>query len=75
MHPGTISIFQVINSQIGPVIGLSLSIMEDFSWILRYRGHVVPADRCSLLQNTPSLLCSGMLTNVIVGTVCMQFCS
>jgi len=60
MHPGTISLYQVINVQIGPVIGLSLSIMEDFSWVLRYHGHIVPADKCSLLQNTPSLLNSGI---------------
>jgi len=63
--------YQVVNIQIGPVIGLSLSIMEDFSWILRYRGHIVPADQCSLLQNTPSILNSGMLINVTVRNVCI----
>jgi len=68
IHLDTISIYQVVYNQIGPVIGLSLSSMKDFSWILRYRGYFVLVDQCSLLQDIPSVLNSGMLIDVIKGS-------
>ena len=60
MQAGMLHIYQLATNEIGLVIGVSLSIKEDFSWILSCRSQPVSPEHCSLLEDTPSLLNSGL---------------
>ena len=60
MKAGMLHIYQLAITKIGLVIGVSLSIKEDFSWTLSCRNQPVNPEQCSLLEDTPSLLNSGL---------------
>ena len=60
MKAGMLHIYQLAITKIGLVIGVSLSIKEDFSWTLSCRSQPVNPEQCSLLEDTPSLLNSGL---------------
>ena len=54
-----LSIYQCTPTEVGPVIGLSVTIKEDFTWILSYRHQLVPREHCGLLENVPISINSG----------------
>ena len=44
----------------GLVVTLSLSVSNDFSWVLRYKGDIVEPQSCQYLQGLPFLVNSGI---------------
>ena len=58
----SLSIYQCIATETGPVIGLALTIKGDFTWILSYRAQVIPQEYCGLLENIPISINSISLT-------------
>ena len=60
MQAGMLHIYQLAINEIGLVKGISLSIKEDFSWTLSYRSQPVNPEQCSLLEDMPSLVNSGL---------------
>ena len=59
LQAGSLYIYQLTTTEIGIVTELSLTIRDNFSWLLSCHNHQVHAQQCSLLENTPSLLNSG----------------
>ena len=59
IHGGNLTLYQLSTKENGPIIGLSLMIKEDYSWIVSYRNEVVSTECCVLLQNTPAFIDSG----------------
>ena len=53
-------IYQLAITEVGLMIGISLSINDDFTWTLSCRSHPVNPEHCSLLGDMPSLLNSGL---------------
>ena len=59
---GVLSIYQLHVSENGPAVTLSLTIKQDFSWIICYQNQPVILQHLqsvSLLQNIPSSINSG----------------
>ena len=48
MKAGMFHIYQLAITEIGLVIGVSLSIKEDFSWTLNCRSQPVNPEQCSV---------------------------
>lgn len=76
---GEISVCQLGNSDKGLQVTLSVTIKEDFSWILTYRGESVEPKFCTFIQglslSTNSgehllYLCFMFYTNFIVSRFC-----
>lgn len=64
----SLSFYQLITTETGPVVGLSLVIKSDYSWAVSYRNHVVSVEHCAMLQKIPSLINLG---KEILSCVCM----
>lgn len=60
MQGGLLSLYQLVPTELRPVVGLSLVIREDFTWSVSHRDILVPVQHCTILQDIPSMLDSGM---------------
>jgi len=54
-----LSLYQLTQTEAGPVIGLSLMIKADYSWVVRHKNDVVSHENCLLLRNSPAFINSG----------------
>ena len=64
LNNGFLSIYRLeFHAQSGPEVLLSLTIQENFSWVLSYRKLHVNQALCSILKNMPSQINTGMLFN------------
>lgn len=59
----SLSIYQCIAVETGPVIALALTIKEDFTWMLSYRTQVVPREYCELLESIYAYLLPSIQVN------------
>ena len=60
VNNGFLSIYKLdFNPQNGPEVLLSLTIQENFSWMLSYRKLHVNQTLCGILENVPSQINTG----------------
>ena len=62
VRDGKLSIYKVDFLDCVPEIMLSVTIQDNFSWIVTYRRQHVNKEFCSILRNMPFELNSGMLS-------------
>jgi len=60
----TLCIYKVDLFDYGPEIMLSVTIKENFSWLVSFRKQHVNRESSSILRNMPSEMDSGMLSKI-----------
>jgi len=65
IHGGNLTLYQLASTEIGPVVGLSLVVKADYSWVVSYRNEMVSPVNCVLLQSTPTFIDSGKILLLI----------
>ena len=55
-----ITVCKLCSTDKGLTVTLSLTVQDNFSWDLRYKGDIVQAQSCQYLQGLPFLVNSGI---------------
>jgi len=74
MREDNLTLYQLSNTKTGPIIGLSLIVKKEYSWIFSYRNEIVSTENCALLQNIPAFINSGKILTFWVNLSC-NLCS
>jgi len=74
MHGDNLTLYQLSNTKTGPIIGLSLMVKKEYSWIVSHRNEIVSTENCALLQNIPAFINSGKIQIFWVNLLC-NLCS
>ena len=61
IHSKELCIYNISYVKSGPEVLFSLTVHEDFTWMVLYRRHIVNPDNCSLLRSMSSEMNSGVL--------------
>ena len=69
---GEVSFCQLSLSSKGLEVTFSLTIKQDFSWVLTYRGDFVEPTICKVLQALPSCANSGNFVHVWLAMIILM---
>jgi len=65
IHEDNLTLYKLASTETGPVVGLSLMVKADYSWVVSYRNEMVSPVNCVLLQSTPTFIGSGKILLLI----------
>ena len=75
MEKETLCFHQLITSEAGRVVGLSLVIKSDYSWAVSYRNEIVSVEHCTMLKKIPLHINSGKLIFLLCSQINLCFVS